>query len=136
MAFLNCENRRDCTTIAFVASLIIGIVAAFLQITAVITLAPIFSVVAFGVATVYLAVLLVATALYQRVSPCNHCCVPLSALLIGILGTILSSVILLAISFAATSIIGAIVVGALFFFFALMISSTTCLIKCFLNCNN
>lgn len=136
MAFLNCENRHDCTAIAFVASLIIGIIAAFLQITAVITLTPIFSIVAFGIAVVYLAVVLIATALNQRVTSCNHCCVPLSALLVGILGTILSSVILLAITFAATSIIGAIVVGALFFFFSLTISSTTCLIKCFLNCSN
>ena len=136
MPFLNCENRRDCTGIAFVVSLIIGVIAAFLQITAVITLTPIFSIVAFGVAAIYLAVTLIASALTQRASACNNCCIPLFAVLVGILGTILTSVILLAITFAATSVIGAIIVGALFFFFSLMIISVACLIRCFLNCGN
>ena len=136
MTFLNCENKRDCTGIAFVVSLIIGVIAAFLQITAVITLTPIFSIVAFGVAVVYLAVTLIASALTQRASSCNNCCVPLFALLAGVLGTLLSSIILLLIAFAATSVIGAIIVGVLFFFFSLMVTSTTCLIRCFLNCNS
>ena len=135
MTLLCCDNRRDCTGIAVIASVIIGIIAAFLQITGVITLAPIFSVVAFGIAVLYLAVTLVATALVQRGYTCKGVCSPLYALLVGVLGTILTAVILLAITFAATSVIGAIIVGVLFFSFSLLITSTACLVKCFINCS-
>ena len=135
MALFNCENKPNCTGIAFIASLVIGFIAAFLQITAVITLTPVFSIVALAVALVYLAIVLIASALTQRAASCNGGCTPLSALLIGILGTILFAVILLAVSFAATSVIGAIFVGALFFSFSLMITSTACLAKRIFNCN-
>ena len=136
MTFFNCENRQDCTGIGFIVSLIIGVIAAFLQITAVITLTPIFSIVALGIAVVYLAVILLATALAQRTTSCNSCCRPLSALLLGIIGTILVAIVLLLVSFAATSVIGAIFVGALFFFFSLTVISTACLARCFLNCRD
>lgn len=135
MSIVNCGNRRDCTGIALIVSLIIGIVAAFLQITAVITLTPIFFIATLAIAIIYLAVILIATSLSQRISY-NGCCAPLSVVLLGILGTILFSVILLAITFAATSVIGAIVVGALFFSFSLLITATACLAKCFASCGN
>lgn len=134
MTFLNCGNRRDCTGFALVASLIIGIIAAFLQITAVFTLTPIFSIVAFGIVVVYLLAVLLAIAAIHKNQSCNLCCTPLSALLVGIAGTIFVAVILLLIGFPATSVIGAIFVGALFFFFALTISSTLCFVRCLLNC--
>ena len=136
MSIVNCGKRRECSGIALIASLIIGIIAAFLQITGVITLTPVFSIVAFGIAIVYLAVTLLAASLSQGATECTGCCTSLNAALIGILGTILFSVILLAITFAATSVIGAIVVGALFFFFSLMITTIACLAKCLAGCGN
>ena len=136
MTLLCCDNRRDCTGIAVIASVIIGIIAAFLQITGVITLAPIFSVVAFGIAVLYLAVTLVATALVQRGYTCKGVCSPLYALLIGVLGTILTAVILLAITFAATSILGAILTGVLLFFLFLVLTTAACLIKSIVGCND
>ena len=136
MSMVNCGKRRDCSGIALIASLIIGIIAAFLQITAVITLTPTFYIVALGIAIVYLAVTLLAASLSRGVSECNGCCTALNAALIGVLGTILFSVILLAITFAATSVIGAIVVGTLFFFFSLLITNTACLAKCLASCGN
>ena len=74
MTVFRCENRYDCTGFAFVVSLIVGIIAAFLQITGVITLAPIFSIVAFGIAIVYLAVVLLATALSGICRTINEIC--------------------------------------------------------------
>lgn len=136
MTFFNCDNRRDCIGIALIASLIIGVVAAFLQITAVFTLTPIFSIVAFGIAIFYLAIILIAISLAQRTSSCNRCCVSLSWLLFGIAGTILASVVLLLIVFPATSVVGALFVGALFFFFALTIATTACFIRCLSDCRN
>ena len=136
MSFLCCENKRDCTGIAIVASLIIGIIAAFLQITAVITVTPAFLWVALGIAVVYLAVTLIAASLTQGTACCKSLCSTLSALLAGVLGTALFAVILLAVTFAATSVIGAIIVGLLLFFLSLLLTSTTCLIKCLASCNN
>ena len=136
MSIVSCGKRRECSGIALIASLIIGIIAAFLQITGVITLTPIVSIVAFGIAIVYLAVTLLATSLSHGATECNGCCTSLNATLIGILGTVLTSVILLLVTFAATSVIGAIVVGALFFFFSLMITTIACLAKCLAGCGN
>ena len=136
MTFFNCENKYECTGLAFVASLIIGIVAAFLQITAVIALPAALLTGVIVVAILYLAVVLLVAALVQRSSLCANCCSALSATLFGIIGTFFAAIILSLIDFAATSIIGAIVVGVLFFFIALTIFSIACLAKCFLNCRN
>lgn len=136
MTFCNCGHKRDCTGIALVVSLIIGIIATFLQITATITLTPVYFTVAFGIAVAFLAIALFLAARMQKDTPCNQCCTPLTALLFGIVGTIFVALVLLLIDFAATSIIGAIFVGALFFFFALLISSTVCFIQCLSNCEH
>jgi xanthosine utilization system XapX-like protein len=126
MAFLNCNCRDNCTLLAVGASLLLGVIAAFLQITVAITVTPAFLWVLLGIAVGYLAIG-VATS-------CNRCervCKgsALSAFLTGALGTALLSVILLGVSFAAGSVIGAIFVGALIFFAALLLSSAACLVR-------
>lgn len=130
------ERRADCTGLAVVASLILGVVAAFLQITAVIAVTPLFLGVAFIVAAVYLAVLLVTAALNQRSVSCRCVCQPLAAILFGILLSVLSSVILLIVSFAATSVVGAIFVGILAFAVSLIFTATACLVRCLFCCDN
>lgn len=127
----NCENRFSCVTLGFIASLVIGIVTAFLQITAVITLTPAFLWVTLGVAVVYLAANLFAA----RQTSCRLCCTALYAVLAGILGTVLFSVVLLGVTFAATSVVGAIFAGLLLFFFSLIITASACLVKCKANCD-
>lgn len=124
-----------CTVIAVVTSLIIGIITAFLRITAAITLTPAFLWVLLGIAVVYLAVSLVAAALFRN-GCCDSLCGTVTTLLAGIFGTVLLSVVLLAIEFVATSVIGAILTGALLFFFFLTVTSMTCLVRCFFNCND
>ena len=124
-----------CTVIAIVASLIIGIITAFLRITATITLTPAFLWVLLGVAVVYLAVTLISASLFRNVC-CGNLCTIITALLTGILGTVLLSIVLLGIEFAATSVIGAVLAGALLFFFFLAVTSTACLVRCLFNCND
>lgn len=136
MSIIDCEYRRDCSGLAIVASLIVGIIAAFLQITGAITVTSVFLWVLFSIAIVYLAVTLIAAALMQKNDCHKRSCCALSTVLIGILGTILFSVILLAITFAATSVIGAIIVGLLLFFFTLLITGTACLVRYLMNCSN
>ena len=132
-----CNCRISCPLLSVVASIIIGIIAAFLQISAVITVTPAFLWVVLGIAVVYLAVLLVVTATLEGPDVRIGCLCPiLSTLLIGILGAILFSIILLGVAFAATSIIGAIFTGALLAFLSLLITSTVCLIKCLARCDS
>ena len=132
MAKCGCEC--DCTGIAVVAGLILGVIAAFLRITGVITVTPAFLWVTFGIGVVYLAVTLV-TAGQVRLSNAGRCvCSVLPVLLTAILGTILLSVILLAVEFAATSVIGAIITGGLIGFFAITLGTVACLIRCILGC--
>lgn len=134
MSLFGCQNRLSCTAAAVIASIIIGIITAFLRITAVIAETPAFLWLAFGIAVGYLAVTLIAAALKRRSSCCAE--VTLGAQLAGVLGTLLFSVILLAVSFAATSVVGAIITGVLLFFVSLTLTSTACLVKCLFGDND
>ncbi len=129
----SCSCKCGCVAISAIASFIVGIIAAALTFTATITIAPAFLWVALGVAVVYLATLLVFSA-FNRSTDCV--CSTAGAVLTGILGTALSAVILLGVGFAATSILGAIIAGILLFFLSLTLTTTACLIKCSLGCDN
>ena len=127
-----CNCKVNCSGLAIVSSIIIGVIAAILQITAAITVTPAFLWVVLGIAVVYLAVLLVSAS-----KNCGaKCCGILSTLLTGILGAALVSVVLLGITFAATSFIGAIITGALLAFLSLTLTSSACLVKCITDCDN
>ncbi len=138
MALFNCDcnSRCRCTLWAVIVSVVIGIVAAFLQITAVITVTPAFLWVLFGIAIVYLAVLVIANAFNRDRLGCECRCTALSALLAGILGTVLFSVILLAVGAVAASVVSAILVGLLVLSFALTVGSTACYVRCLADCGD
>ncbi len=134
MALFNC--RRDCTLLAVVAAVILGVVAAFLQITAVIAVTPAFLWVALGIAVGYLGILLVTTALTRRAG-CRPCvCRALGTVLTGILGAILFAVVLLAVGIVATSVVTAILVGLLVAFLTLTFAGSACLVLCFADCED
>lgn len=134
----NCNARCNCTAVAVVASIILGIVAAILQITGVITVTSTFLWVVLGIAIVYLALLAVAATTARAERPCL--CDSLNALLVGILGSVLFAVILLAVGIVATSIVSAILVGLLVLFFFLTVLATACYVRylagCSSRCNN
>ena len=134
MSLLSCNCRCRCTTAAILVSLIAGIVAAFLQITSVIAIAPLFLGIGFGVAALYLAILFLGAALRRRSEEGNCRCPALNAILIGILGTILFSLVLILVDVAAASVIGAILVGLLVFFFSLIFTATACLVRTLFDC--
>lgn len=134
MTNFGCSCRNGCTALSVVASIILGIIAAFLRFSAVITVTSAFLWVTFGIAVVYLAVVLITAATTRSYASKSCLCTVLPVLLTGLLGTILLSVILLAISFAATSVIGAIFTGLLILFFSLLITATACLVKCVAGC--
>ncbi len=134
MALLNncgCGPRCTCTLAAIVASAILGVLTAFLQITGVITITTVFLWVVLGVAVVYLGGLALVR---QSQEVCGCLCTALNTLLAGILGSIALALILLAVGITATSITSAILVGLLLFFFSLTFTSLACLIRCRQSC--
>ena len=132
MSVTNCSCRFNCTFWAIVASIAVGVVTAFLTIMGMIALTSAFLWVTLGIAVVYLAVGF-ATAASKQTTEC--CCSPLAAILIGVLGTALLSIVLLAISFPATSVLGAVLAGLLLFFLFLTLTATACYIRCLARCN-
>ena len=127
------RNRYNCLDFAVLASIVIGVIAGILRYMAIITLTPAFLWVIFGIATVTLG-LLVAIVTLRRLDLCS---IPtIFTAIIGILGTILFSIILLGITFAATSVIGAIISGLAVGFFALIITALSCFIKRSITCND
>ena len=129
----NCSCEMLCTVKAVLASIIIGFITTVLTFTATITITPAFLWVLLGIAVGYLGIeLLTSSASY---SERKYCCRNLTTFFVGILGTVLTSLVLLGISFAATSIAGAIITGFLLFFFSLLIISSVCLVKCRCNCD-
>lgn len=136
MYLFGCNCKFNCTAAAVIASVIIGILAAFFQITGVITVAPVFLGVAFGIAVVYLAVLVLSATPAGGTEACVCLCSRLNVVLAGILGTILLAVILLAVGITATSVVSAILVGLLVTFFTLTLTGTACLVKCLFGCGS
>lgn len=130
----NCSSRCSCTLAAVVASVVIGVLTAFFQITGAITVTPVFLWVVFGIAVVYLGILLAAAAQARRAEPSSCLCASLNAVLVGILGSILLAVVLLAFGIAATSVVSAILVGLLLFSFTLALVSSACLVRCLADC--
>lgn len=131
----NCNHRVECGFIAVAASIIAGIVAAIAQFTAIITLTPVFYIVTFGVAVLLLAILLLLTPMLCDTTQHTCCVTNIRLLTAGVLGTIFTSVILLAVGFAATSVLGAIFVGLLAAFFTLMTTSVVCTVTCTSECS-
>lgn len=127
MANNSCRSRYNCIDIVVLVSTIIAVVAGVLRYMAVITLTPAFLWAIFGVSVGFLALLIFTTSFWGNVQTCKLSA--LSAILFGIVGTVLLSVVLLGITFAATSVVGAIASGLAVGFFALTIGAAVCLVK-------
>ena len=134
MSSFSCNCRCRCPIVAIVAAVVLGVVAAFLQITGAITVTPAFLWTLFGIGVVYLGVLAVATAVARRTNASTCVCPSLDALLAGIVGTILFAVVLLGVGIVATSVVSAILVGILVGSFFLMIAATACLVRYLTGC--
>ena len=132
MSHFGCNCKLSCCATAIIVSAIIGVLASFFQITGMITITTAFLWVALGIAVVYLALLLVSTALAGESA--QGCCTTISTVLTAILGTILFALVLLAVGIVATSVISAILVGLLLFFLALTFTATACYIHCLTGC--
>ena len=134
MSACNCNYKWSCVVTALIASLIVGVIVAFLQITGVITVTAAFLWVLLGIGVGFLGILVMSSALLVRTCDCAERCSVLTAVLAGILGTILFAVVLLAVGITATSVISAILVGILLFFASLTVTALACYVRCNANC--
>ena len=133
MEMCNCNCRFSCTVLAVISAVVVGVVAAFLQILGTITVGTAFLWVALGIGVVCLAGLLVAALLGRETTrPCA--CGRLTTLLLAVLGTILLALILLAVGIVATSVLSAVGVGLLLFFLWLTFAESACYIRCVSGC--
>ena len=131
----NCNCKCRCPLAAIVLAVVLGVVAAFLQITGTITATPAFLWTLFGIGVVYLGALVAVTVVSRRADANNCLCPTLSTVLAGIVGTILFATVLLGVGIVATSIVSAVLVGILAGFFFLMIAATACLVRYLANCS-
>lgn len=130
----NCNCTISCPVLALIFSAIAGVLAAFFQITGVITVTTAFLWVVFGIAVGYLGVLVAASAL-RRCADASRClCPALQVILTGILGAVVTALVLLAVGIVATSVLNAILVGLLVFFFLLTLTGSACLVRCLTDC--
>ena len=127
MSNFECGTYNPSVSIALIASSIIGVIAAFLNVMAIVAVTATFAWVTFGIATLFISILLGGTTLSQNNRHYGHR--SLNAVLLSALGTILLSVILLAIPFTVGSISSAIITGIALFFFSALLTTTVCLIK-------
>ena len=131
----NCNCRWNCTLLGVVSAAILGVVAAFLFISGTIAVGTAFLWVALGIGVVYLAGLAFASTRCRCVEPSACLCRVLNALLAGVLGTILISLVLLAVGIVATSTLSAVLVGGLVFFLWLTVASAACYVRCAADCD-
>ena len=129
-----CNCKCSCTLLSGIASLIIGIIAAFLQITGTITVTAAFLWVVFGIGVGSLGILLLSGTAHRSCGQCSCTCGALNAALIGSLGSILFSLALLAVGIVATSILSAILVGLALLFLTLLLTNAACVIRSLFNC--
>ncbi len=129
-----CCCRRDCTTWAIVVSVVLGVLAVFLQVTGVITIGVAALTAALGVGLVALAVLLLAMATASGGD--GYClCRSVTAALAGAIGTIVLAIVLLALALPATGLAFLLLSGLLVAAFTLLVASVVCLIRCLTGCN-
>ena len=132
----NCTTRCGCILAAIIASVILGVMAAFAQITGAITITAVFLWAALGFGAVYLAAVLLAVVLTGRTVRSECTCDTLDTLLAGILGTILLAAVLLVVGITPASLVSAILVGLLAAALALTLTATACFIRSIPGCGS
>ena len=129
-----CACPSGCMALGLVVSGTVGTAAALLRIAGVLAVPAPVLVGVFVLAAVYLATLLVVTALLRSQFGEGCRCPAVRGILAGIPATALSALMLLAIPFGATGVVGALVTGILAAGISLIFWGTACLVKCLTGC--
>ncbi len=128
MALFDCGCKKRCAVLSVIVSAVVGVLVAFLRFAAVIAINPVAYIVAFGIGVLFLAIAY-ATAALNPGNGADGACPTLTALLVGALGTVATSLVLLGVGFTATSTVGALVNGVLGYFFAQTLTAAACRVR-------
>ncbi len=134
MNVCGCKSRCDCTLFAVIVSVIVGVVTAFLNFSMTIAVPQFVLWIFFGVALIFLAAALLTAPFVNKKETDGCLCSALGALITGVLGTVLLSLILVIIDIATAGLLGSVLTGLLFAFFTLTVTSVSCLIRSIFNC--
>ena len=136
MTTCECKNKCECTLFAVIASLVIGIVAVFLNFSSTLVITQTLLWAFFGASIVFLLIGLLASFGICKSDNRECLCTAVNEFLLGILATVLFSVILLTVDIAAAGLLASILVGILFGVFTLTLTSAACIIKYNLKCKD
>ena len=128
----NCTCKCSCTATGTVISIIVGIIGAIVLAVATPVIPTALYWAALASAVLFLAVTVV-TAPSSKHSRCV--CPALRTLFTGIIGTIITSVILLVINIATITVPLAILIGLLIVFIGLILTGLVCITKCLTDCD-
>lgn len=128
----NCTCRCKCALVAVILGAVLGVIAAFALITGNLTIPTAFLWAAAGLAAVYLGILLLRCCGCRCELGCL--CTNLNALLLGILGTLLTALVLLAVGITATSPVSAILVGLLVLSLTVTLVGAACYVRSIAGC--
>lgn len=134
MNVCGCKSRCDCTVFAVIASVIVGVVTAFLNFSLTIAVPQFVLWIFFGVALIALVAALLTAPFVNKKETDGCLCSALSALITGVLGTVLFSLILVLADIATAGLLGSVLTGLLFAFFTLTVTSVACLARSIFNC--
>lgn len=135
MAKCSCSCKCDCTGIGIVLSIIIGIITAVIVYNGLIDVTPAFLWAIFGIGIASLFIALIAAVETRAIGIEGCLCSIISTLLVGIIGTIISSAFALGFGIAAASVPLAVLAAIVTIFTLITISSFACLILCITDCN-
>lgn len=133
MNICGCRTKCDCTIISVIASVIVGIVTAFLSFSGALAVPSFVYWIFFGIALVLLAVTLVTAPFISRRKEDFCLCASLNTFLAGVFGTLLFSLILLLIDLTA-GLLFSLLTGLLFGFFTLTVTAVACIVKNIADC--
>lgn len=120
-------NSNECLIIAIASSIVVGIVAGILAATGIIAVTPAFLWVVFGIAIGFLAIAFIVSSLRRFDTPHSARSI-IGLFLAGVFTTVVTSLVLLGVTFPATSALFAVLVGLLLFGFFLIITAVGCIV--------
>ncbi len=135
MSFFCRNDRKLCTVIAIAVSAITGIAVAFVEMSGGIVLSGIYYAALLAVAMLYMPVTMVVAAITYSHSRNLRNTPALFTQMLSIIGSILLSVIAILVGTAASAVATTVIAGFYAFFFALLFTSTACIIKFLANGN-
>lgn len=132
----NCGCNLSCKAIGILLSIVFGVLAGILFFFKALPCVTVSIWVALAIAVIVLIATIFAVFRSNSISDKVCLCRNISTLLVGVIGTIITAVVALALWLLPCSIFIATLIGLIAFFFVLTLSAVVCILLCLLDCND